>query len=114
MTDRCGDLWCADGAAEDILHTVAWRQAEVIEMSAKRMLVVRVSPELYDEVVIYADNVSRAVEEALVIWVKRARRRPRAVSTVTPDARTVGGRSRRQQASSGVHRPGRTPAPDGR
>jgi hypothetical protein len=60
----------------------------------KRMMVTRIDPALYAEVLALGNgNVSRAVEEALHAWVARKRRSRRPLQPQTADRRTVGGRA---------------------
>jgi len=60
----------------------------------KRMVVTRIDPTLYAEVVALGNgNVSRAVEEALHAWVARKRRSKRPLQPQTADRRTAGWRA---------------------
>jgi hypothetical protein len=59
----------------------------------KRMVVTRIDPALYAEVIALGNgNVSRAVEEALQAWVARKRRSKRPPQPQT-DRRTAGWRA---------------------
>jgi hypothetical protein len=42
----------------------------------KRPILFRIDPNVIEQVTRYTDNVTGAVEEGLVLWLKRAKRRP--------------------------------------
>jgi hypothetical protein len=58
------------------------------------MVVVRMDPDLYKAMLTYTGNVSRAVEEAVELWVARAKRSRRRTVSTHIDGRTVAGRNR--------------------
>jgi hypothetical protein len=59
---------------------------------SKRIVAVRLAPDLYADVLNYAGNVSQAVEGALRDWVRKQRRRKRRYLPAPTDRRTIGGR----------------------
>jgi hypothetical protein len=70
----------------------------------KRVVAIRLSPELFEEVQSLSPNVSRAVEKALMAWVRSERRKatkvdPLAQHVARPPARKITARRKRETAS---------------
>jgi hypothetical protein len=69
----------------------------------KRVVAIRLSPELFKEVRSLSPNVSQAVEKALTAWVRSERRKatmvdPLAQHLARPPAREIAARRKRETA----------------